>query len=281
MIRQRCDALCANGFSSLVNESFVSSCVALRCVAFTAAAVMHTLTLSLFVCFVRLHFQFDVTTEKGMAAFSGFMGSKSYIEGWTYSPADSEMLAKFTAMPDSAKYPHAYRWYIHIAALQGIRGLSISPPVAAAAAAAPATKAAAAPAKAADDDDFDVFADDDEEDDEPKESRADMLARLKKEAEVRTAKKEANQRTLVALEIKPWDVEQDLNALFKKITETVNQEGLKWAVNCNLVDVAYGIQKIQTTFVMGATNSSDDVIEKILEMEDEVQSCEVISMNVL
>jgi elongation factor 1-beta len=210
-----------------------------------------------------------------MAAFSGFMGSKSYIEGWTYTAADSEMLAKFESMPDSVKYPHAYRWYIHIAALQGIRGLNISPPVAAAA-------GAKAPAAAkADEDDFDVFADDDEEDDEPKESRGDMLARLKKEAEVRTAKKEANQRTLVAIEIKPWDVEQDLMALFRKIVKTINQEGLKWAENCNLVDVAYGIQKIQTTFVMGATNSSDDVIEAILDMEDEVQSCEVITMNVL
>jgi translation elongation factor EF-1beta/ribosomal protein L12E/L44/L45/RPP1/RPP2 len=146
---------------------------------------------------------------------------------------------------------------------------------------AAAAPAAAAPAAKADDDDFDVFADDDEEDDEPKESRADMLARLKKEAEVRTAKKEANQRTLVAIEIKPWDVEQDLMALFRKITKSINQDGLKWAENCNLVDVAYGIQKIQTTFVMGATNSSDDVVEKILEMEDEVQSCEVITMNVL
>jgi elongation factor 1-beta len=205
------------------------------------------------------------------------MGSKSYIEGWTYTPADSDMLAKFEAMPDSVKYPHAYRWYIHIAALQGIRGLNIAPPVAAAA----ATKAPAA-AAAKDDDDFDVFGgDDDEEDDEPKESRGDMLARLKKEAEVRTAKKEAKQRTLVAIEIKPWDVEQDLMALWKKITVSINQEGLKWAESCNLVDVAYGIQKIQTTFVMGATNSSDDVIEAILEMEDEVQSCEVITMNVL
>jgi hypothetical protein len=40
--------------------------------------------------------------------------------------------------------------------------------------------------------------------------------------------------------------------LFKKITETVTQDGLKWAENCNLADVAFGIKKIQTTFTMGA-----------------------------
>jgi translation elongation factor EF-1beta len=151
--------------------------------------------------------------------------------------------------------------------------------------AAPATKSEKKTEKKEakkDDDDFDVFGDDDEAEEEaPKESRAEMLARLKKEAEARTIKKEAKQRTLVAIEIKPWDVEQDLMALWKKITVEINQEGLKWAQSCSLADVAYGIQKIQTTFVMGVANSSDDVVDAILAMEDEVQSCEVLSMSVL
>merc|ERR1712176_1064460 len=129
--------------------------------------------------------------------------------------------------------------------------------------------------------DFDVFGDDDDEEEAPKESRAEMLARLKKEAEERTAKKEAKQRTLVSIEIKPWSVEQDLMVLWKKVTETVKQDGLKWGESCNLADVAFGIKKIQTTFVMGVNNSSDDVVEAIEAMEDEVQSCEVTSMNVL
>jgi elongation factor 1-beta len=206
-----------------------------------------------------------------MAAFNGFMGAKSYVEGWSFSAVDTEWFGKMSAIPDAAKHPHAYRWYIHIAALSGVRGLSSAAPP------------AAAPAKeSADDDDFDVFGDDDdEEDDEPAESRGDMLARLKKEAEVRTAKKEAKQRTLVGIEIKPWDVEQDLMVLWKKITVEIKQEGLKWAEGCNLADVAFGIKKIQTTFTMGCDNSSDIVVEAIEAMEDEVQSVEVISMNVL
>jgi hypothetical protein len=97
-------------------------------------------------------------------------------------------------------------------------------------------------AKGGDDDDFDVFGDDDEADDEPKESRAEMLARLKKEAEERTAKKEAKQRTLVAIEVKPWDVEQDLMALWKKIVTTVKQDGLKWGESCTLVSVQFVLQ---------------------------------------
>merc|ERR1712113_916590 len=139
----------------------------------------------------------------------------------------------------------------------------------------------AAEKKKEDDDDFDVFGDDDEEEEAPKESRAEMLARLKKEAEERTAKKEAKQRTIVGLEIKPWDTEQDLMELWKKITTTIAPEGVKWAEACNLADVAFGIKKIVTTFTMGATNSSDDIVEAIEALEDEVQSVEVVSMNVL
>jgi elongation factor 1-beta len=163
-----------------------------------------------------------------MAGFNGFMKAKSYVEGWSFSDADTAKFAEMGSCPDSSKYPHAYRWYIHIAALQGVRGLAIG-------GAAPA--AAATPAKGGDDDDFDVFGDDDDADEEPKESRAEMLARLKKEAEERTAKKEAKQRTLVAIEIKPWDVEQDLMALWKKIVTNVKQDGLKWGESCTLADV--------------------------------------------
>jgi elongation factor 1-beta len=79
-------------------------------------------------------------------------------------------------------------------------------------AAALAAPHAAAPAPPAEEekDDFDVFGDDDDDDDKPREvanadevtgemgeTRRDMLARLKKEAEERTAQKEAKQRTLV------------------------------------------------------------------------------------
>merc|ERR1712161_135352 len=102
-----------------------------------------------------------------------------------------------------------------------------------------------------------------------------------KEEEERTAKKEAKQRTLCAIEVKPFGTEQDLMALFRKFSSEIKQDGLKWAENCSLVDVAFGIKKIVTTFTMGAANSSDDVIEAIEAYEDDVQSVELLSMNVL
>ncbi|GMH80034.1 hypothetical protein TL16_g08373, partial [Triparma laevis f. inornata] len=220
--------------------------------------------------------KFDVSQQKGFMAFNGFMGSKSYVEGFQFSPADSEVFSKMAGCPDAKKAPHAYRWYVHIAAISGVRGLSSG---AAAAPAAPAKK------EKDDDDDFDVFGDDDEEEDEdagkPKETRAEMLERLKKEANDRLTAKAAKQRTMVAIEVKPWDTEQDLNQLWKKITTEIQQDGVKWGENCHLVEVAFGIKKICMSFVMGANNSSDDIIEQIEALEDEVQSVEMTSMNVL
>ena len=223
-------------------------------------------------------------------AFNGFMSSRSYVEGYQFSAADSEVFAKVVGCPNKQKCAHAYRWFIHIAALQGVRGLAFAP--VAASAAAPAAKKEdkkkkekaapkAAPVEESDDD-FDVFGDEDS-DDEPKPSRSAMVEKLKKEAEERTLKKEANQRTLVSLEVKPWTTEQDLTELWKKITTGPEcaQEGIKYGEHCHLVEVAFGIKKIVMSFTMGATNSSDIVIEAIEAMEDDVQSVEMTSMNVL
>jgi hypothetical protein len=96
--------------------------------------------------------------------------------------------------------------------------------------ATPAPTPAPAAKKDADDDDFDVFGDDEDGDaaeEAPKESRAEMLARLKKEAEERTLQKEAKQRTLVAIEIKPWDVEQDLMLLSSRDRDTEHRTQLR------------------------------------------------------
>jgi len=104
--------------------------------------------------------KFDVATEKGIGAFNGFMGSKSYVQGWEYSEADSEYFAKFESWPESVKYPHASRWYNHIAAIKGVRG-PVSAPVAA--------SATVVPEKKEEEDDFDVFGEDDDEEESDEE----------------------------------------------------------------------------------------------------------------
>ena len=153
----------------------------------------------------------------------------------------------------------------------------------------------AAPKKAADDDDddMDLFDDDDEEDAAPS-SRAEQAKALKakKEKEVaekkqaaldRLAKKEAKQRSLCNLEIKPWEAEQDLNKLFADIKAKVNPEGLKWSENCKLVEVAFGVKKMLLTAVLPMNLSMDAIIEDMTEdiFPDEIQSMNMTSMSLL
>ena len=99
----------------------------------------------------------------------------------------------------------------------------------------------------------------------------------------RIAKKEAEQRSLCNLEIKPWEAEQDLNDLFKRIKEKVKPEGLKWSENCKLVEVAFGVKKMLLTAVLPMNLSMDAIIEDMTEdiFADEIQSMNMTSMSLL
>ena len=222
------------------------------------------------------------------------MQQYSYVEKWSYSAADVSVFGAF-GLPDKAAYPAAYRWYVHIAALNGTKSLDL---MSSAAPAAPAAKPAAKPAKpskapapkkapapapapaaaADDDDDMDDMFGDDDEDEKPKEMDENLL-KLKAAAEARLAKKEAAQKSMVVIEVKPWEADQDLNALWKKIVTEMTFEGLKWGEACQLVDVAFGIKKIVMSCVIKMDVSMDDVTEAIQGLEDEVQSVDIISMN--
>ena len=97
------------------------------------------------------------------------------------------------------------------------------------------------------------------------------------------AKKEAAQRSLCALEIKPWEAEQDLTKLFNDIKKKYVREGLKWSEAHELVPVAFGVKKIVCTAVINQNLSMDAIIEEITEEDfaDEVQSMTMTSMSLL
>jgi elongation factor 1-beta len=77
------------------------------------------------------------------------------------------------------------------------------------------------------------------------------LDSLTKEAEKRVARKESQQRTLLAIGIKPWEVDQDLMILWKKITATISQDGFKWGETCSLAHVAFLMKKIRAPLPWG------------------------------
>lgn len=126
-----------------------------------------------------------------------------------FSPSQADVVS-FKALkeaPDAAKYPHAARWYKHIASyseefatLPGDASkayTSYGPEVTAA-----TLNPAKAPAAEEDDDEVDLFGSDDEEEDaEAERIRNERLAEYKKKKE---GKVKPAAKSLVTMDIKPW-----------------------------------------------------------------------------
>jgi len=176
-------------------------------------------------------------------------------------------------------YPNVARWYKHIKSYEAeFSTLSGS----SSAGAVFTGEAAPAPAPAekeeeAGDDDIDLFGSDEEVDAEAEKLKAERVAayNAKKANKPKTIAK-----SVVTLEVKPWDDETDLQAL-EKAVRSVEQEGLVWG-SSKFVAVGYGIKKLQITLVIeDELVSLDELQEKIAEFEDYVQSTDVAAMQKL
>ena len=169
-------------------------------------------------------------------------------------------------------------------------------------AAAPAAKPAPKPAPK--DDDFNnLFGDDDpvvkpvvasvyeEEDGDTEEERAANKARRERMAKAAALKAEADakkgakakvkeaEKSLVVLEVKPWEADTDLEMVWREIIK-FEKEGLSWGQTFKLEPVAYGIKKlVMTCSIVDALIVMDDITEAIEALEDYVQSVNVASMN--
>jgi len=164
------------------------------------------------------------------------------------------------------------------------------------AAPAAAAPAAAAPAKAAakpeesddedddDDDDMDFFGSDDDEVDEAAEAlKAKRIAEYnERKAEKAATKGVVAAKSMITIDVKPFDDETDLEVLAKKIYSTIQMDGLVWGAQHKLVPLAFGIKKLVITAIVEDLKvSTDDLTERIEEFEDEVQSTDIAAFNKL
>eukprot|EP01105_Mastigella_eilhardi_P021413 TRINITY_DN5181_c0_g1_i1.p1 TRINITY_DN5181_c0_g1~~TRINITY_DN5181_c0_g1_i1.p1 ORF type:complete len:209 (-),score=101.67 TRINITY_DN5181_c0_g1_i1:67-693(-) len=199
-------------------------------------------------------------SDAGLKALDTFLADHSYIDGWVPSSADVEVFAKLTGAPD-AKYHHALRWYKHVNSYTAAERSSWATPAG----------AAATPKK--EDDDFDLFGDETEEDKKANEEREAKLKEVKKEV-----KKAAKSR--VVFDVKPLDDETDMADLEKQV-RAIEMDGLLWG-NAQLVPVAFTVKKLQIVAIIVDDLVSTDVLEEtISELEDVVQSVDIVSFNKL
>jgi len=217
------------------------------------------------------------------------LGDNSY----TPSQADVAVFKALPSAPSASQYPHSARWYKHIESYSAEHETLPGDASKEYTAYGPSTSAGAEAPKAAaaeeDDDDVDLFGSSDEEVDEEAE-------KLKQQRLAEYAAKKANKpkyvlspfsshtllltnlalldrtiaKSLVTLDIKPWDDETDMAALESSV-RSIEKPGLVWGLS-KLVPIGYGIKKLQMTIVIeDDLVSLDELQDQIAEFEDYIQ----------
>jgi len=203
------------------------------------------------------------------------LATRSYVEGYTPSQADVHIFTTLGSAPGPAANPNTARWYKHIKSYEKehstLAGSSTAGKAFVGSAAAPAAAAAE------EEEDIDLFGEDEEEDAEAEKLKAERVAayNVKKANKPKTIAK-----SVVTLDVKPWDDETDMGALEKSV-RSIEKDGLLWG-SSKLVAIGFGIKKLQITLVVEDEKISlDELQEEIAEFEDYVQSSDVAAMQKL
>ncbi|KAF3990322.1 hypothetical protein FT663_02164 [Candidozyma haemuli var. vulneris] len=208
----------------------------------------------------------DFSKVESLKSLNDFLADKSYIDGTAATSADVTVYKAF-----QKEYPQFARWFNHIASFtEEFESL-------------PAGKAPAGSASAGaadeDDDDVDLFGSDDEEvDEEAEKLKQERLAQYAAKKAAKGPKPAA--KSIVTLDVKPWDDETDLDELLANV-KAVEIDGLTWGAH-QWIAVGFGIKKLQINLVIEDEKVSlDDLQASIEEDEDHVQSTDVAAMQKL
>ncbi|WVN85422.1 uncharacterized protein L203_100568 [Cryptococcus depauperatus CBS 7841] len=207
------------------------------------------------------------------------LATRSYVDGYTPTTADVEIYKKLGSAPE-ATFPHSLRWYNHITSFSdefdslpvGVNSVGVS--------------AAKETQQDDNDDEIDLFGSDDEVDEEAERLKAERVAKYNEAREAKKQEKLAAGKTLdvaksvVTLQVKPWDDETDMVEM-EAAVRGIEKDGLVWGAS-KLVPVGYGIKMLQINLVIeDAKISLDELQEEIQDFEDFVQSTDVAAMQKL
>jgi elongation factor 1-beta len=214
----------------------------------------------------------NASDAKELQSFNEHLASRSFIDGFAPSDADVTAFKSFSSSVDAGKYPHVARWHKHI------QSYSDSERSAWPKQSGSSSSAKAEPKKAengAKDDDFDLFGEESEDDEEKERVTQE---RLKAYAEKKSKKPGPIAKSNIIYDIKPWDDTIDTKDIETKVRE-IEMDGLVWGAS-KIVPIAYGIKKLQICCVIEDERVSSDLLEeKITDLEDLVQSVDVVAFN--
>ena len=222
----------------------------------------------------------------GLKALNDFIIHFSYIGGWVPSQDDVTVFAQLSGCPDEKLFPHAARWYNHIASFaESARSSWPGEKVEVEAAKEEEEESDGGDPFADSDDEDDPFASDSDEDEEDEDAAAERKAAAearRKAAEAKKGKKKRVDKSQVVLDVKPWEADTDLEALATAI-KAIDISGVTWGEGHKKVPIGYGISKLQVSFVVLDEEASvdADVVPAIEALEDYVQSVDIVSFNKL
>ena len=203
----------------------------------------------------------DFSKIESIANLNKQLAENSYVEGASATQAD---VASYNAF--KAAYPNFTRWVNHLSAkAEEFESF-------------PAASGAAA-AEEDDDEDVDLFGSDDEEEDaEAERLKPERIAEYNARKAAKPPKPAA--KSIVTLDVKPWDDETDLEAMVANV-KAIEMEGLVWGAH-TFIPIGFGIKKLQVNVVVEDDKVSlEDLQNQIEEDEDHVQSTDIAAMQKL
>ncbi|KAF2447468.1 elongation factor 1 beta subunit [Karstenula rhodostoma CBS 690.94] len=225
----------------------------------------------------------DLVSDAGLTLLNNWVKTRSYIVGYTPSQADVKVFQQLKTVPAPEKYPFAWRWYNHILTWESeFSSLPGDPTKDHTAYGPEQTELPVNPAKAPaaeeeDDDEVDLFGSDDEVDEEAEKLKAERLAEYNKK---KAGKVKPAAKSIVTMDVKPWDDETDLEQLKANVL-AIEKDGLVWGAS-QFVTVGFGIKKLQINLVVEDDKvSTDELQQQIEEDEDHVQSTDIVAMQKL
>jgi len=224
----------------------------------------------------------DLVSDAGLTILNNWVKTRSYIVGYTPSQADVKVFQQLKTVPAPEKYPYAWRWYNHILTWESEFSTLPGDPTKDHTAYGPEQtelpiNPAKAPSAEEDDDEVDLFGSDEEEDPEAERLKAERLAEYNKK---KAGKVKPAAKSIVTMDVKPWDDETDLEQLKANVL-AIEQDGLVWGAS-SFVAVGFGIKKLQINLVVEDDKvSTDELQQKIEEDEDHVQSTDIVAMQKL
>jgi len=206
---------------------------------------------------------FTAANEEGLTKLEQHLSTNNYVSGGDLPNAEDARVffeLKDTA-PNKEKFPNLYFWFQNLRIFNPVVLKSWT------------EKAGAKTEAKKEEEADDLFGDDDEEE----QKKLEELKKKKVEEAGAKKKKEVVARSIVIFDVKVYEQEQDLDELAKRIF-ALEIEGLQWRTAYKKVPIAFGMQKLQLgCTIEDAKVATDDIFDKILAWEDEVQSVDIES----